>query len=90
VRTHINNDNMELEQSGGGLDLDMDAQASPPLLPTHSPTRPASVKTRTLGGWTSCDDPMTHYLYNVDKQEFLSVRVCVALLVHIWSRIRTM
>jgi hypothetical protein len=66
VRTHRDAEDVMLEQFGGGLDLGMDTEAEPQLVSAPSPTRPASVKTWTSGGWTSCDDPMTHYLYNSD------------------------
>jgi hypothetical protein len=64
VRTDA--EDMVREQSGGGLDLGMDREAEPQLVPAPSPPRPASVKTWTSSGRTSRDDPMTHYLYNGD------------------------
>jgi hypothetical protein len=48
----------------GGVDLRMDGEAEPQLVPAPAPPPPASVKTWISGGRTSCNDPMTHYLYN--------------------------
>jgi hypothetical protein len=66
VRTQSDAKDMVREQSGGDLDLGMDGEVEPQLVPAPGPPRPASVKTWTSGGRTSCDDPMTHYLYNGD------------------------